>query len=79
MNADKTMENIKTAAKQVEEVEIQAQAEPDYGAYTHIFHKPFSFEGRTFERMTFDFGSLTGKDSTAVNRELRGKLYAPVH
>ncbi len=73
MSADKTMENIKTAAEQAEEVEIQAQADPDYGTYTHIFHKPFSFEGKTFERMTFDWGSLTGKDSTAVNRELRGR------
>lgn len=73
MSADKTMENIKTAAEQAEEVEIQAKAEPDYGTYTHIFHKPFSFEGKTFERMTFDWGSLTGQDSTAVNRELRGQ------
>jgi len=73
MSADKTMENIKTAAEQAEEVEIQAQAEQDYGTYTHIFRRPFSFEGRTFERMTFDWGSLTGKDSTAVNRELRGR------
>lgn len=73
MSADKTMENIKTAAEQAEEVEIQAQAEPDYGTYTHIFRKPFSFEGKTFESMSFDWGSLTGKDSTAVNRELRGR------
>lgn len=71
MSVDKTMENIKTAAEQAEELETQAQAEPDYGTYTHIFRKPFSFEGRTFESMSFDWGSLTGKDSTAVNRELR--------
>lgn len=56
MSADKTMENIKTAAEQAEEVELQAQTEPDYGTYTHIFRRPFTFEGRTFERMTFDWG-----------------------
>lgn len=54
MSADKTMENIKTAAEQAEELENQAQAEPDYGAYIHIFRRPFSFEGRTFESMSFD-------------------------
>lgn len=54
MSADKTMENIKTAAEQAEEVENKAKAEPDYGTYTHIFHRPFSFQGRTFESMTFD-------------------------
>ena len=39
MSADKTMKNIKTAAEQAEELENQAQAEPDYGTYTHIFRR----------------------------------------
>ena len=73
MSADKTMENIKTAAERAEEVELQAKTEPAYDTYIHIFRKPFTFEGRTFERMNFDWGSLTGRDSTAVNRELRGR------
>lgn len=71
MNENSIMENVKTAAKQAKEIEDQAKAEPDSGTYTHIFAKPFAFEGRTFERMNFDWAGLTGKDSAAVKRELQ--------
>ena len=43
MSADKTMENIKTAATQAEQLEKEAaQAQKDNGAYTHVFQEPFT-------------------------------------
>lgn len=44
-------------------------AEP-VGTYTHIFRTPFTWEGHTFEELTFDFASLTGGDSLAIENEL---------
>lgn len=44
-------------------------AEP-VGTYTHTFRTPFTWEGHTFEELTFDFGSLTGGDSLAIENEL---------
>lgn len=44
-------------------------AEPE-GIYTHSFQTPFSWEGHTFEELTFDFSSLTGGDSLAIEEEL---------
>ena len=43
------------------------------GAYTHIFKKPFQWEGKTYGQLTFDFESLKGKDILAVERELAAK------
>lgn len=75
MSADKTTENIKTAAEQAEEMEILAKAEPDDGSYTHTFKTPFFYQGSTFEKLTFDWDSLTGDDYIAIENELlrRGK------
>lgn len=32
--------------------------------------KPFEYCGKTYEKLTFDFDSLTGKDMIAVEREI---------
>ena len=39
--------------------------------YTHKFSRPFDYEGRTITELSFDFDSLTGRDSLAVEAELR--------
>lgn len=38
---------------------------------THVFKKPFTYEDKTYEQLTLDFGSLTGRDFMAIDREVR--------
>lgn len=75
MSANKTTDDINTAAEQAEEVENQAQDEPDEGSYTHTFKRPFTYQGVTIETLTFDWDALTGEDHVAIENELvmRGK------
>lgn len=56
-------------------LEDTARAEQDSGVYTHTFKRPFSHQGITIERLTFDWGKLTGEDHLAIENELllRGK------
>ncbi len=65
-----TMEDM---VSQAEQTESAANAEPDTGVYTHTLKKPFTYEGRTYETLTFDLDGLTGKDSVAVESELRSQ------
>lgn len=45
-------------------------AESGY-TYTHKFKKPFEYQGKTYEEMTFDWGKLTGRDGLAIENELQ--------
>lgn len=49
----------------------EKQDEAAAGVYVHKFKKPFTFEGRTYEELTFDFESMTGRDAAAIENELR--------
>lgn len=40
------------------------------GIYIHQFKKPFTYEGKTYETMTFDFNKLTGRDMINFNNEM---------
>ena len=51
-------------------LEPDAEEAGSVDTYVHIFDKPFTFEGETFESLSFDFGALTAADSLAVEREL---------
>ena len=53
-------------------VEAQA-AEVDADVYVHHFSTPFTYEGKTYENLVFDFGRLTGADSLAVAREMKSR------
>jgi len=57
-------------------IEIAQEETEEIGAYVHVFKKPFVYQGKTYERLTFDFGSLTGRDSLAIENELQalGKM-----
>ena len=44
----------------------------DAGVYTHTFKKPFEYEGKTYEELTFDFGRLKGRDMVAIENEMQG-------
>lgn len=48
-------------------------AEEDFTTYTHSFDKPFEWEGKTYEELTFRFGSLRGRDVVAIMHELRSR------
>lgn len=62
---------IEGAARLAAEQAQEANAQPDHGSYTHKFKTPFSYEGETYEELTFQWDGLTGKDSLDIERELR--------
>ena len=68
MDADKV---VSIAAKAAEELERAAGMQTDIGSYTHIFKTPFTYNGKTFDQMTFNWEGLTGNDSLAIEAELR--------
>lgn len=70
-----------TEKKTTEQEELVEQAEKSVGSdaafleendalYTHTFIKPVNYEGKTYEKLSFDFDSLTGGDSMDVEDEL---------
>ena len=61
---------IEMAAKAAEEAVKAAGGNVDIGTYTHTFKRPFSYNGNTFDSMTFDFDALTGNDSLAIENEM---------
>ena len=72
-DASAMAEEIKKSAEEAEAVFTAAQKETDIQTYTHTFQTPFTFEGRTFERLSFDWGALTGMDSLAIEDEMNRK------
>lgn len=58
--------------EQTEQLEKEAKAQEDNGiyTYTHMFQEPFTYQGETYEKLTFNWKSLTGKDSVAIQRGL---------
>lgn len=55
-----------------EESPVKAAESADVSVYTHTFKKPFEYEGRTYEELTFDFGRLKGRDMVAIENEMQG-------
>ena len=51
---------------------VQAAENNDTGVYTHTFKKPFEYEGKTYEELTFDFEHLKGRDMVAIENEMQG-------
>lgn len=49
----------------------EKEAEKSEYTYTHKFKKPFDYQGKTYNEMTFDWGKLTGKDGLAIENELQ--------
>ena len=73
MSNKKEILNAEDAALAAEAQALEAQSEPDLGSYTRTFATPFSYEGETYERLTFQWDALTGKDSLDIERDLRTK------
>ena len=72
---EETTESMaETLAEAAEQIEADAlEKEPDSERYTHYFKRPFTYQGRTVETLTFDWATLSGRDSLAIERELRAK------
>ena len=62
-------------SNEIEFEEAVKQAEEDNGAsvYVHEFKRPFEYMGKKYDRLTFDYGSLTGRDSLTVENDLQAK------
>ncbi len=62
--------DLEEVVAQAEALDEEAQAAPTVGVYTHTFQTPFTYEGRTFDRLTFDWTKLTGTDSLAIEDDM---------
>lgn len=40
-------------------------------SYTHKFRKPFEYQGKVYNELTFEWSKLTGKDGLAIENELQ--------
>lgn len=67
-NSTPEVEDPKVDEAEYEKAMDEARDSKD--VYTHVFRKPFTFEGNTFDELTFDFGALTAADSLAIENEL---------
>ena len=70
MSDEKKTTTITDAAAQAEQLEKEAQAQKGLYTYTHVFQEPFTYQGMTYEKLTFNWKTLSGKDSAAIEREL---------
>lgn len=66
MSADEAMDTLENADISPSDNDVVDIS----GIYVHTFKKPFACQGKTYEKLTFDFGSLTLNDSLAVEDEL---------
>jgi len=49
----------------------EKEAEQSSYSYTHKFRKPYEYEGKSYEEMTFDWGKLTGNDGLSIENEMQ--------
>ncbi len=64
-------ENKNTINIDAEEFAVAEKAAEKSGyVYTHKFAKPFECEGKKYNELTFDWGSLTGEDALAIENEM---------
>jgi hypothetical protein len=65
------MEEIKNfeEAKQAEAGQENV-TDSDTQALVHTFKKPFEYEGKKYEKLTFDFESLIGQDMVDIENEM---------
>lgn len=67
------MAAVEEDAAEAEKAAEEARQEPDAGSYTHTFKEPYRWKERTFETLTFDWTSLTGRDHLEIENELTMK------
>ncbi len=80
MNDIIDQKQIGAMAELAETMEKAAKSMADADNYEHVFKKPWEHDGRTYDRLTFDWTRLTGGDTLAIETELRQRgvtLVAP--
>lgn len=65
--SDPSNEELAEAAVAIEQA---AQSEPDNFVYVHTFSRPFQWEGKTYEKLTFHWDALTGADHLEIEFEM---------
>ena len=78
MSEEKRTTTIEDAAGQAEQLEREAKSQSDLYTYTHVFQEPFTYQGETYEELTFNWKTLNGKDSAAIERELLNRRVTTV-
>ena len=68
---DQIEKNAERSAGEAEKEAERVRAAPDRGSYTHVFKKPFTYEGVSYDMLTFQFDAMTGGDSLEIVKELR--------
>ena len=63
--------NINTNIDEKELEFAKEEAKDAKGVYVHEFETPFTYEGKTYDKLTFDWNKLTGADSLAIETELQ--------
>lgn len=51
-------------------LEEAAKQEPDVRTYVHTFEQPFVWEGKSYDKLTFQWDVLTGADHLEIENEL---------
>ena len=64
------MEGVAEDVAEAEKVTGEARREPEIGNYTHEFKRPFQWKGQAYERLTFDWTALKGKDHLEIEQEI---------
>lgn len=49
----------------------EKEAATSTDTYTHNFKTPFSYEGKTYTSLVFDWGKLTGQDGLDIENEMQ--------
>jgi hypothetical protein len=65
-------ETVKSAVDEEELQEAKKSAASSVNTFELTFASPWSYEGKTYDKITFDFGKLTGRDGLAIEAELQG-------
>ena len=60
--------------EQIEALEKEAQENPEASVFTRRLNKPFTYENTTIEALHFDFNSLRGEDTLAIEAELNRRM-----
>ncbi|RKJ40477.1 hypothetical protein D7Y09_16355 [bacterium 1XD42-1] len=79
-DTDKNIEkSAKEASKLLELIRELKKAGENFNTYTHLFAEPFTYEGKTHEKLTFDWTVLTGKDSLSIEVEMAKEGRIPIN
>lgn len=63
-------EALEAAAMTANIPDGESGAENSVGVYSHKFKKPFAYEGKTYEKLEFNFERLTGRDMVSIEAEM---------